>query len=315
MTTEEDGNSLDGTPPEQFAPGAGRRAAPTSSASTAASGPAPMLETIERMARVSRRAGSSAQPNAGQPRDVEGRNIYLCSPEYMASYARRFIARRACGSSAAAAARRPSTSGRSRWPSKRWRRTWRGAVAAGATTCGAAGRRARPHAARRPRAARGEVARSARARARHASSPASSWCRRAATRRRRRRPARRAAPAAASTWCTIPDGPRARRAHERARRWRCWSSSRPASRRCCSTRAATATCSACSRTCSARTRWACATCSASPATCATLGDYPGRDGGVRRRLDRPDQRGEPPEPRARHRRPADRRARRRSTSA
>jgi homocysteine S-methyltransferase len=33
----------------------------------------------------------SAQPNAGQPRDVEGRNIYLCSPEYMASYARRFI--------------------------------------------------------------------------------------------------------------------------------------------------------------------------------------------------------------------------------
>jgi homocysteine S-methyltransferase len=33
----------------------------------------------------------SAQPNAGKPRDVEGRNIYLCSPEYMASYARRFV--------------------------------------------------------------------------------------------------------------------------------------------------------------------------------------------------------------------------------
>ena len=33
----------------------------------------------------------SAQPNAGRPRDVEGRNIYLCSPEYMASYARRFV--------------------------------------------------------------------------------------------------------------------------------------------------------------------------------------------------------------------------------
>jgi homocysteine S-methyltransferase len=33
----------------------------------------------------------SAQPNAGSPREVEGRNIYLCSPEYMASYARRFI--------------------------------------------------------------------------------------------------------------------------------------------------------------------------------------------------------------------------------
>jgi homocysteine S-methyltransferase len=53
-------------------------------------GPAPMLDTIERMAVVTSRT-LSAQPNAGQPRDVEGRNIYLCSPEYMASYARRFI--------------------------------------------------------------------------------------------------------------------------------------------------------------------------------------------------------------------------------
>ena len=34
----------------------------------------------------------SAQPNAGMPRSVEGRNIYLCSPEYMASYARKFVA-------------------------------------------------------------------------------------------------------------------------------------------------------------------------------------------------------------------------------
>ncbi len=33
----------------------------------------------------------SAQPNAGRPREVEGRNIYLSSPRYMASYARRFI--------------------------------------------------------------------------------------------------------------------------------------------------------------------------------------------------------------------------------
>ena len=33
----------------------------------------------------------SAQPNAGRPREIEGRNIYLCSPEYMASYARRFV--------------------------------------------------------------------------------------------------------------------------------------------------------------------------------------------------------------------------------
>jgi homocysteine S-methyltransferase len=30
-------------------------------------------------------------PNAGMPRAVEGRNIYLCSPEYMASFARKLV--------------------------------------------------------------------------------------------------------------------------------------------------------------------------------------------------------------------------------
>src|SRR6476646_6112349 len=89
MTTEEDGNTLDGTPPEKFAPALEQRGA-TIIGVNCAVGPAPMLDTIERMAAVTRRK-LSAQPNAGQPRDVEGRNIYLCSPEYMASYARRFI--------------------------------------------------------------------------------------------------------------------------------------------------------------------------------------------------------------------------------
>jgi homocysteine S-methyltransferase len=89
MTTEEDGNSLDGTPPEQFAPALEKLGA-TIIGVNCAVGPAPMLETIERMEAVTR-VPLSAQPNAGKPRDVEGRNIYLCSPEYMASYARRFI--------------------------------------------------------------------------------------------------------------------------------------------------------------------------------------------------------------------------------
>jgi homocysteine S-methyltransferase len=89
MTTEEDGNSLDGTPPERFAPELERRGATVIGVNCAV-GPAPMLETIERMEAVTR-VRLSAQPNAGKPRDVEGRNIYLCSPEYMASYARRFI--------------------------------------------------------------------------------------------------------------------------------------------------------------------------------------------------------------------------------
>jgi methionine synthase I (cobalamin-dependent)/5,10-methylenetetrahydrofolate reductase len=89
MTTEEDGNSLDGTPPERFAPELERRGAHLVGVNCSV-GPAPMLETIERMSRASR-LPLSAQPNAGNPRDVEGRTIYLCSPEYMASYARRFI--------------------------------------------------------------------------------------------------------------------------------------------------------------------------------------------------------------------------------
>jgi methionine synthase I (cobalamin-dependent)/5,10-methylenetetrahydrofolate reductase len=89
MTTVEDGNTLDGTPPERFAPELERRGATVIGVNCAV-GPAPMLETIERMEAVTG-LRLSAQPNAGKPRDVEGRNIYLCSPEYMASYARRFI--------------------------------------------------------------------------------------------------------------------------------------------------------------------------------------------------------------------------------
>src|SRR5215212_4622965 len=88
MTIEDDGNSLDGTPPEQFAPEMERRGAHVIGVNCSI-GPAHMLETVERIAAVTR-ARLSAQPNAGRPRDIEGRNIYLSSPEYLASYARRF---------------------------------------------------------------------------------------------------------------------------------------------------------------------------------------------------------------------------------
>ena len=92
LTTEDDGNSLDGTPPETFAPQIEAFGADVVGVNCSV-GPAAMLETIERMGGVID-ARLSAQPNAGRPRDVEGRNIYLSSPEYMASYARRFVA---CG--------------------------------------------------------------------------------------------------------------------------------------------------------------------------------------------------------------------------
>ena len=89
MTTEEDGNSLDGTPPEEFAPALEATGAEVIGLNCSV-GPAPLLDSIERMSRVTG-ARLSVQPNAGKPRDIEGRTIYLSSPDYMASYARRFV--------------------------------------------------------------------------------------------------------------------------------------------------------------------------------------------------------------------------------
>ena len=54
------------------------------------SGPKVMLETIEKMVAYTKKP-LGAMPNAGLPATVEGRNLYLCSPEYMAQYARRFL--------------------------------------------------------------------------------------------------------------------------------------------------------------------------------------------------------------------------------
>jgi homocysteine S-methyltransferase len=89
VTTEEDGNTLDGAAPDSFVRELERHGADVVGLNCSI-GPAAMLDTIERLARVATKK-LSAQPNAGRPREIEGRNIYLCSPEYMASYARRFI--------------------------------------------------------------------------------------------------------------------------------------------------------------------------------------------------------------------------------
>jgi methionine synthase / methylenetetrahydrofolate reductase(NADPH) len=53
-------------------------------------GPAAMLEVIDRLAGATQRS-LSAQPNAGLPREVDGRKIYMASPEYMATYAAQMI--------------------------------------------------------------------------------------------------------------------------------------------------------------------------------------------------------------------------------
>jgi methionine synthase I (cobalamin-dependent)/5,10-methylenetetrahydrofolate reductase len=88
VTVGDDG-TMAGMPIERFT-----RALHESSADAiglnCSTGPKPMLETIEQMAHFTDKP-LSAMPNAGLPVMVEGRHIYLSSPEYMAQYARRFL--------------------------------------------------------------------------------------------------------------------------------------------------------------------------------------------------------------------------------
>ena len=90
VTVDDDSNCLDGSSPALAAAlltewGAGAIGVNCST------GPATVLTAIEAM-RGATTLPLAAMPNAGMPRAVEGRNIYLCSPEYMASFARKAIA-------------------------------------------------------------------------------------------------------------------------------------------------------------------------------------------------------------------------------
>lgn len=89
FTVDEEANCLDGTSPE-FA--AQRMAAIGADAvgCNCSMGPATVLTVVERM-RAATTLPIVAMPNAGMPRNVEGRNIYLTSPEYMGSFARKFV--------------------------------------------------------------------------------------------------------------------------------------------------------------------------------------------------------------------------------
>ena len=90
VTIDEDGNCLDGSAPEIFVAKLVEWGADVVGCNCSV-GPVAMLDAMERV-RALTTLPLSAQPNAGIPRSVDGRNIYLCSPEYMASYARKFVA-------------------------------------------------------------------------------------------------------------------------------------------------------------------------------------------------------------------------------
>jgi methionine synthase / methylenetetrahydrofolate reductase(NADPH) len=90
VTVDDESECLDGSSPAQAAAlltewGAGAVGVNCST------GPVTVLTAIEAM-RGATTLPLAAMPNAGMPRAIEGRNIYLCSPEYMASFARKAIA-------------------------------------------------------------------------------------------------------------------------------------------------------------------------------------------------------------------------------
>jgi methionine synthase I (cobalamin-dependent)/5,10-methylenetetrahydrofolate reductase len=90
VTIDEDGNCLDGSDPEVFTPKLVDWGSDVIGCNCSV-GPVAMLDAIERISKLTDKP-LAAQPNAGMPRNVEGRNIYLCSPEYMASPVPDFIA-------------------------------------------------------------------------------------------------------------------------------------------------------------------------------------------------------------------------------
>ena len=89
MTLQSDGFGLYGTSPAEFALRLAEWRADVVGVNCSV-GPKVMLDAVENMVGAVD-AYISVQPNAGIPQSIEGRNIYLVSPEYLAEYARRFV--------------------------------------------------------------------------------------------------------------------------------------------------------------------------------------------------------------------------------
>ena len=89
ITVDEEANCLDGSSPEIAAARLSAWGADAIGVNCS-TGPATVLTALEKLAAASS-VPLVAMPNAGMPRAVDGRNIYLTSPEYMASFARKFL--------------------------------------------------------------------------------------------------------------------------------------------------------------------------------------------------------------------------------
>jgi methionine synthase / methylenetetrahydrofolate reductase(NADPH) len=89
MTIQMDGNTIFGATPELFTNRLDEWGVDVIGLNCGV-GPALILTALEKMREVTNKK-LSAQPNAGLPRDVQGRQFYMGSPEYMAEYSRRFV--------------------------------------------------------------------------------------------------------------------------------------------------------------------------------------------------------------------------------
>ncbi|MBA2501301.1 MAG: homocysteine S-methyltransferase family protein, partial [Pyrinomonadaceae bacterium] len=89
MTISPEGNTSFGTTPEIFTARLDEWGADVIGLNCGV-GPAIMLHAIEKMRSVTNKK-LAVQPNAGLPRDVQGRQFYMCSPEYMAKHSKRLL--------------------------------------------------------------------------------------------------------------------------------------------------------------------------------------------------------------------------------
>ncbi len=89
MTVQEDGSTAYGTLPETLAAQLDEWNVEVIGLNCSV-GPAGILSAIEKMAGATKRK-LSAQPNAGLPREIQGRKMYMASPEYMAKFSQRLI--------------------------------------------------------------------------------------------------------------------------------------------------------------------------------------------------------------------------------
>ncbi len=89
MTVQEDGSTAYGTLPETLAAQLDEWQVDVIGLNCSV-GPAGILSAIEKIAGVTKRK-LSAQPNAGLPREIQGRKMYMASPEYMAKFSQRLI--------------------------------------------------------------------------------------------------------------------------------------------------------------------------------------------------------------------------------